>query len=143
MAKDRLTRSAVGAFVIVGGGGVEVAVGASLASSLLDWVVGVALVAVALTDPKQHVDRVGLLTAVLWYLATAVASPPGWWHALDYALVLGYRGPFLHQLFRPTLAARRRIAASVAIAYLSPLTPFGWSGRQQLPQLQLSPLSSQ
>ena len=129
MAKDRLTRSAVGAFVIAGGGAVEIAAGASLASSLLDWVVGVALVAVALRDPARPVDQAGLLTAVLWYLATAVATPPGWWHALDYALVIGYRGPLLHQLVRPTLAARRRIAASVAIAYLSPLTPFGWSGR--------------
>jgi signal transduction histidine kinase len=128
MAKDRLTRSVVGAFVIVGGGAVEVAVGASLASSLLDWTVGVALLAVALTDPRQRIDRVGLLTAVLWYLATAVATSPGWWHALDYALVLGYRGPLLHQLFRPTLAAKRRIVVPMAIAYLAPLTPFGWSG---------------
>ena len=119
MAKDRLIRAAAGAGVLIGGAAIEVAASASILSSLIDWVVGAGLVAVALRDGTRRVDWIGLLTAVLWYLATLVATPGGWWHGLDGLLVLGYRGPLLHQLVRPTLAARQQGVVLVAIAYAS------------------------
>jgi len=128
VAKDRLIRLGLGGGVLAAGGAIEVAAGASMALSLMDWIVGAALTAVAVGNPARRVDRLCLLVAVLWYLATAVDIPARGWPAVADVLLLGYRAPLLHRIVQPTTAARRRGVMLIPIAYMAPLLAVAWSG---------------
>lgn len=128
MAKDRLIRLGLGGGVLAAGGAIEVAAGASMALSLMDWIVGAALTSVALHASARRVDRLCLLVAVLWYLATAVDIAARGWPAVVDVVVLGYRGPLLHRHVQPTTAGKRRGAVLVPIAYAGPLLALAWSG---------------
>jgi signal transduction histidine kinase len=128
VAKDRLIRLGLGGGVLIAGAAIEVAAGGSTALSLVDWIVGAVLTAVALRNPARRVDRLCLLVAVMWYLATAVDISARGWPAVADVLVLGYRGPLLHRLVQPTIAGKRRGAVLVPIAYTGPVLAVAWSG---------------
>jgi hypothetical protein len=92
----------IAAGVLVGGAVTEAAAPTVLAG-VRDWLVGAAFVAAALTAPVRRDQVLGLLTAALWFLATAVS---GTWPWLAGAVVLAHRGPLLHWL---TAGRRRRV----------------------------------
>lgn len=111
MAQGRLISFAAGAAVLTGGAAAEIIAGSSLATALLDWVVGAAFVAAALPVRGRSGVAVGLVTGAAWFLASLPAA--------GAIVVLAYRGPLLHWLvlrIRANAATRVLIVVGYGVA---------------------------